>query len=665
MALAAPGVGSNLDVNDIVSKLMSIEQRPLTLLGNKEVSFQAKLSAYGVLRAALSTFQGTVTALRSAATSPAFSAKSSDSTIVSASATKGAAAGDYSVEVLQLAQRQSIVTAGQSSATTAIGDGSATTLTFDFGSISGGTLTDGVYTGATFTASGGASHTITVDSTNNTLQGIRDAVNAAGIGVKASIVKDGSAAPYRLVFQAESGGAANSMRIGVSGSTELANMLGYDPAGTQALTQTMAAQDAELSINGVTVTSASNTISDAIEGISFTLLKVGSASVGVGQDNAAIRNAVDTFVKAYNELNGSIRALTGFNSETRQGGALLGDSAARSIQARLRAVLGAPLSGAAEGEIRVLSQIGIAFQRDGSLSLDTSKLDEALSGNAEGVLRLFASSAQASDGMVRIVSSGSTKPGTYAVDISTAATQGQLTGSSAAALTITEGVNDTLDVNINGTAATVTLTAGTYTAQSLASMLASAINGAPAFQAAGAKVSVSETAGVLTMTSERYGSASSVSLGGSAAADLFGGAPTALAGMDVAGTINGLPATGTGQQLIGAAGSDVDGLTLEITGAATGSRGVVIMSRSFTQALDEALNDFLSGTGPLTNRTDGINRSLRDLGRQRDVLNMRLEGIEQRYRAQFTALDGLISNLNATSTFLTQQLARLPNPFSE
>jgi len=659
MALAAPGVGSNLDVNGIVTSLMSIEQRPLTLLNNKEASFQAKLSAYGVLRAALSTFQGTVSALQSAASSPAFSATSSDSTIVTASAANSGAAGIYSLDVLQLAQRQSIVTAGQVSSSALIGDGSPTTLTFDFGTIAGGTVTDGVYSGATFTASGATSRTVTIDSTNNTLQGIRDAVNSADIGVKASIVKDGSSSPYRLVLQSESGGAANSVRIGVTGSAAIESLLGYDASGTQNMTQTLAAQDSEVMINGVTVTSDNLTIDDAIDGAAFNLKKVGTATVTIGQDNAAISKSIDAFVKSYNELNSSIRSLTGYNADTKQGGALLGDGAARSIQARLRGLLGATLSGTIEGDIRTLTQVGISFQRDGSLLLDSSKLQSALTADTDGVLRLFSSSVKANDSLVRVVSQGSVKPGTYAIDVTTAATQGNLVGSAAAGLTITQGVNDNLTLDVDGTLGNVTLTPGTYTAASLASMLEAAVNGNSAFQTADAKVSVSEVGGVLTIMSQRHGSTSKVVASGDAASGLLGGAPTGTSGVNVAGSINGLPATATGQELIGAAGSDVDGLTLEIGGTTTGSRGTVTVTRSFTQSLGDLLNDFLAGTGPLNNRTDGINRNIQDISRQRDNLNRRLESIEARYRAQFSALDGLISNLNATSTFLTQQLAKL------
>src|SRR5581483_2437247 len=198
MALAAPGVGSNLDVNNIVSQLMSIERQPVAALDSKEASFQAKLSAYGVLRSALSSFQGALSSLTSASRAASFAATSSDANVLSAAAAGNPTLGSYSLEVEQLAQRQSLVAGGQPSSSAAIGSGAATTITFEFGKISGGTQTDGVYAGATFSVDGTATGgSVTIDASNNSLQGIRDAINNANLGIKASIVKDGSATPYR------------------------------------------------------------------------------------------------------------------------------------------------------------------------------------------------------------------------------------------------------------------------------------------------------------------------------------------------------------------------------------------------------------------------------------------------------------------------------------
>jgi flagellar hook-associated protein 2 len=660
MALAAPGVGSNLDVNSIVTQLMNVERQPVAALDTKEASFQAKLSAYGVLRGSLSAFQSAVTSLSTASSKTLFSASSSDSAVLSAAANASAAAGSYAIDVAQLAQSQSLVAAGRTSASSAIGSGASTTLTFVFGTISGGTATGGVYTGASFTAEpGSASSSVTIDSTNNSLQGIRDAINSADIGVRASIIKDGSSSPYRLVLQAASG-ASHSMRIAVSGDADLSALLSHDPSGTQNLVETAAARDAQLTVNGVPVTSTTNSVADIVDGVTIKLLKEGESTLTLARDTSALRKAVDAFVKAYNELDGGIRALTKYDPQTRKGGALLGDGAARTIQAEIRKLLGSPVvSGTSDGA-DTLSAIGISFQRDGSLLLDSSKLDDALSKDYEAVAAMFGSIGKSNDSLVGVTDMGpKTRPGSYAVNITSLATRASVVGSAASSLTITTGSNDRLDISVDGTSVSVTIPPATYTAASLASTVQSLINGSSSPQAAGSSVELTEAAGVLTIKSNRFGSASTLSVSGSAASGLFGGAPTSNPGADVAGTIDGLPATGSGQLLTGQGGTDVDGLVLEITGGSTGTRGTVTVGNGYGKALGDLISAFLGGDGVLSSRTDGINRSIQDIGKRRDALNARLDSVEKRYRAQFTALDSLISNMNATSTFLAQQLAKL------
>ena len=221
---------------------MTVEQQPITRLNNQISSYNAKISALGTVQSALASFQSAVQGLNSL-TFNSFSATSSNSAVLSATASSIAKPGNYSLTVSQLAQAQNLVVAGQASATTAIGSGASTTLTFDFGTISGGTLTNGTYTGASFASNGGATKSVTIDSSNNTLSGIRDAINAANIGVTASIINDGSASPYRLVLTSNTTGVANSMKISVAGDATLSGLLAEDPAGTQNLSQTSAASE--------------------------------------------------------------------------------------------------------------------------------------------------------------------------------------------------------------------------------------------------------------------------------------------------------------------------------------------------------------------------------------------------------------------------------------
>ena len=662
MAISSPGIGSNLDVNSIVTQLMSIERQPLLALDTKEASFQAQLSAYGNLKGTLSAFQTSVAALNSVSRFQARTVTSSDLGVATATATSIASVGSFSLNVTQLAQSHAVVAAGQASVSAAIGAGASTTISFQFGTITGGTLTNGVYTGATFTQDGTqSSGSVTISAENNSLAGIKDAINNANVGVTASIVGDGSATPYRLVLQSTSTGANVSMKVSVTGEAAIANLLSYDPAGTQNLTQTLAAQDAAFTVNGLALTSRTNTVSTALQGVNLTLAKVGTSTLTVARDTASIQTAVTAMVKAYNDVDTTLDQLASFNAETRQAGPLNGDFAVRSIQAQLRSVLGDSLGSGLS--ISNLSQLGISFQRDGSLALDTAKLQAAMAGTAaDDLAGAFTATGKTTDSLVNFLgATANSTPGRYALNVSTLATQGNVVGSAAANLTITQGSNDSLAVNVNGVVTTVTIAAGTYTAATLATAVQSAINGSTDIQAAGATVAVTESAGVLTITSNRYGSASQVSASGNAAAGLLGGAPVATTGVDVAGTINGTAATGNGQILSGPTGSSLDGIRLEVIGGATGDRGTVTVVRGFASRLDALLTNILSTTGVITSRTDGINRSIDDLGDRRTALNRRLTDVEARYRAQFTALDTMMSNMLATSNFLTQQLNALNN----
>jgi flagellar hook-associated protein 2 len=229
-----------------------------------------------------------------------------------------------------------------------------------------------------------------------------------------------------------------------------------------------------------------------------------------------------------------------------------------------------------------------------------------------------------------------------------------------AGLVITAGVNDTLAVTIDGVAASVTLAAGTYSsAAALAAEVQSKVNGASALAAAGARVSVTEAGGVLTLTSQRYGSASTVAATGNAAADLFG-TPMVTTGVDVAGTIGGLPATGSGQTLAGVAGNPTEGLLLTIAGGATGARGNAVYTVGFAWKLNQALTSLLGSDGPVSASTEGLNQRIADIADRREALKLRLDRVQATYLAQFRALDQLLSSMNTTSTYLTQQLANLP-----
>lgn len=658
MAISSPGIGSKLDVNTIVTQLMDIESRPLTQLNNREISFQAKLSAFGSIRSALSQFQGAMSGLSVASRFEGSSAVSTDATVVSASATPRAPAGSYSVEVSALAQNQRLVAAGQATTTANIGTG---TLTFDFGTISGGSFDaqTGKYTGAAFATAGSGVRTVTIAAGSGSLAGIRDSINAAGIGVTASIVNDGGTSPFRLVLSSDRTGAANALKITVSGDPALNSLLGQDPAAGQNLVQTAAARNAELTINGVAVTKPTNVVSDALEGVTLTLSKtnVGTpATVTVTRDTAKAVAAAETFVKAYNDLNKTLEDLSAYNADTRTGAVLNGDPAVRSLQNQLRSLFNQPLGGTGSA-LRTLSDAGIAFQRDGTLSLDATKMNKVMAANPGRIAGLFAPLGRSTDSLVEFASARSgVAAGSYALDVTQLATRGTGNGMVAAGLTITAGVNDTLDLTIDGTAFSVTLGAGTYaSAGALAAELQGRINGSTALGAVGGSVEVSESAGLLTVTSNTYGTASKVILsGGNGLAGLFGATPVRADGIDVAGMIDGVVATGSGQTLTSAAG-----LSVRVLGGALGARATIDYTVGYASQLSGFASAQLGTEGSVAGRTEGINRSVSLIADQRSALQRRLEDVEKRYRAQFGALDVLISNLSQTSDFLTQQLSAL------
>jgi len=378
-----------LDVPTLVSQLMAVERRPIDTLNTQITGFQARISSFGTLSSLVSSFQ---TAAQNLSTSlQKLAATPSDPGVFSAAAGSTAVPGTYTVSVSQLAQSQNLLAAGQTSSTAAIGTGAATTVTFDFGTISGGTLTNGVYSGAVFTSNGSPTKSITINSTNNTLTGIRDAINAAAMGVTATIVNDGSGTPYRLALTSTSTGVKNSLKITTSGGDgSIGNLLNYDPAGIQKLTQTLAAQNANLTVNGIAITSASNTVSEAIQGVTLTLknITVAPATLTVARDTTAINTAASGFVDAYNALASQIKSRSAYGTSTSAGGALAGDGTLRLMQDQLRGIFNTPASG---GTLTSLAQVGIAFQKDGSLLLDSSKLGSAIAANFNDVTNLFSS----------------------------------------------------------------------------------------------------------------------------------------------------------------------------------------------------------------------------------------------------------------------------------
>jgi flagellar hook-associated protein 2 len=655
MAISSPGIGSGLDINGIVSQLMALERRSVTALDTREAKYQAQLTAYGTLKGALSSFQGAVAGLATASKFTTVKASVADTSVATVS-TSGAADGTYALEVQTLARAHKLKSTPFAASSTTVGTGK---LTISFGT----------YSGDTFTLNPDkSSKEITIGAGQASLAGVRDAINAAKAGVTASIVNDGTA--YRLTVTSNDTGLANAVRITVDDDdatdTDMSGLsqLVYDGrtvSGVQNLTQTVEARNATLRIDGIDISNASNTITDAIEGATLTLLKENTPSttaVTIARDTAGVQSAVQGFVKAYNDLHKVMNDLSKYDPAAKKGSILTGDSTLRAVQAQLRNVFNTALN-TAGGGLSSLADVGITFQNDGTLKLDSAKLTAALADPTKDVSTLFAAVGKPTDSLISFVSSTEdTKNGDYSVTISQLATQGKAVGGAAAGLTINAGSNDSLSLTVDGVAVTVTLAAGVYTATSLAAEIQSKVNGVSALSAAGSKVTVTQSAGVLTITSNRYGAASSVTLtGGNALNGLFD-SPTATAGVDVAGTIGGVAAAGSGQTLKGA--GNAAGLELKVAGGTLLDRGTVKYSRGYAYELDKLVGKILEDDSLLDGRLDGINASIKDLTTRRESMERRLVATEARFRAQFTALDVMMSRMQSTSNYLQQQLANLP-----
>lgn len=665
MAVSSIGVGSGLPLDTLLTNIMTAESQPLTLMAKKEASYQAKLTAYGTLSGALSAFKTTMTSLGKSSTFENLQTTIADKTVFTATATNKAASGTYQVNVTQMAQAHSISSAGQTSKTALIGSGADTTLTFQFGTISGGTLANGAYTGATFTQDANqATGTVIIKNGDNSLQGIRDAVNAANIGITATLVSDGSATPDHLIFTSNKTGEASSMKIDVTGDAALQGLLQYDPAATQTLKQTSVAQNTQLTVNGFFVNSATNEVKEAIQGVTLNVIKTGSTSMTLAKDTAAVETSVNSFVKAYNDLNKTLRSLTAYNAETKTGGLLVGDSTARTIQDQIRNTMSTSLSGLSNSNMS-LPQIGVAFQRDGTLAVDSAMLKKAMESNYDDIAGLFATVGKTTDSLINFTSSTSTtKAGSYDITVTQLATRGNIAGDvNLNAGTTTIAANTKLNVTVDGVTSKIALTEGTYTSAQVAALVQSAINGASEISAAGSKVTATiDSNGFLNLQSDRYGSASKISVNsdtGTPASTLLGTVSTGTDGTDVEGTIGGVVGTGSGQILSAGQGSDAFGLKLEVVGGTLGSRGRIDFSQGYADRLNKLTDNFIGTEGLIAGNTKSLNSSIKRITDDANTFKLRLIDIEARYRKQFSALDSLVASMQATQTYLTQQLASI------
>ncbi len=504
-SIASLGSGSGMDLNGLIDKLMTAEKAPLQGLLLKEASYQAKISAYGSVKSALSAFQTSLKGLSNAQTFRSTTATLADTTIATVNSNSLAQPGSYSLEVSQLAQNQKLTSNAFSSINTGLGTG---TLTLQFGTVDAhGTDATG---DDTFTANAKkAAFSIEITDKNNSLAGVRDAINSSksNTGVSASILNDGTGS--RLVLTSKDSGAENSIKLSVTdsdgNSTDTAGLsaLAYDPAGTRNLIETQAAKDAKFKIDGINVSKPTNSVSDAIQGLTINLMKVSSptstgattlapTTITIGADLSGLKDSIKGFIKAYNDLNKTLKDVSSYTpgnaSASAKAAPLNGDSAIRAIQNQMRSVVN-EMQG--EGSyFKSLSDIGVSFsgyQTDakgtivggttpkGDLALNEAKLQSAISSHPGDVANLFTVNGVASSNQITFLAGSlATQSGKYAIEVTTPATQAKYSGSALSFFKV-DATNNTKNITLGGVSASLTIDDNDYTTVSLAAQLKSKI----------------------------------------------------------------------------------------------------------------------------------------------------------------------------------------------
>ena len=379
MAFAVGGLMSGLDTESIISQMMQLERRPITLLQRQEASYQSQISGIGTLKSVLAELQTAASALKEVDIFEGFSAKSGNTEILSATASDTAIAGTYSVEVTQLAEAQSIKSSAfADSDTTEIGTGTV--------SIQLGTNT---------------AVEVVIDADHSTLSGIATAINDSGAEVTAGVLYDGT--NYYLTMTGKETGVTNTITIDVT-----VDDVDSDPVETavglsrlEVVTVDNDPLDAQLTVNNNPVTRASNTIDDLFQGVSLTLKKaeVGTQfDVTVSRNVSRVTSKINDFVDKYNSALTALKAVQVSNPETGEIGSLQGDSTPRLLQTQLQNMLYTSVDGVAS-QFDTLSELGVTSDEDGKLSFDSTVFADAYETNRTDVVNFFTQTSSGKEGV--------------------------------------------------------------------------------------------------------------------------------------------------------------------------------------------------------------------------------------------------------------------------
>lgn len=768
-SITSSGLASGINTDELISKLMDIEKKPITNLQNKKTTYQNKIAAVLQIKTSLGTFKSALDSLNSAdnfntRTASVTKTPNGDS-LLTATPQANAAEGSYEIEIMQLAKANKKASHGW----------------IDYN------LTPIASQGGQFkfkVGSSGAVTTINVSSAM-TMANLRDAINSSGANVTASIINDGTGTnPYRLALTSKATGSANAISIiqndtmldfqnkkveaayaytsntysGLVESNEGNNYLGaenktyliqmvaggqpesgsarykystdggitwygsggalYDGSNgvavnadgvlqnidgsTDASTTTegvkirftggvlavddkfsidvfnpemQSAKDAVIKVDNHLLVKDSNTITDAIEGVTLNLLKADAnpATLTVSRDTSSAKQGIKGFVDAYNSLMAFFNTQLSYDPETGEKQPLLGDATILEIRRKIADTVTGRIPGLSTTGYTNLSQIGIKSDlKTGILSMDEAKLDAALNQNPDAVARLFIGAATASNSTVSYMGKQSaTQPGKYSIYVSRPPEKAVIAG------------DDRIDLSTNGLTEQETLTfmysknkqdaipayntfSVTLDAGSTINTIVNTLNSAFATNNVG--LTAMNDNGKLKLTSTDYGANTWFQVTTNKAGDginsfqVWNSITTRSdEGVDIAGTINGHTAMGSGNKLVSNSGFAETGLSITVDATSPGGYGTIQISSGIADKLPSILSTYLDDTtGILDLKEQSIQSTINSIDDRVQQMNDRISRMEDRLRAQFTRLETLISQYNATSQYLTTQLANLP-----
>jgi flagellar hook-associated protein 2 len=394
--LSVPGIGSGLDINSLVERLMAVERQPLTALATKKGMIESKISALGQIRSSLDALKTAAQRMTTQDKLLTLKTTVADTSIATVSTSNSATPASFSLEVEQLASAQKLSSPEFASASSSLGN-AAGSVTIEFG-----TYSAGVYT----LNPDRAAFTVNVEAAKMTPEGIRDAINQANKEVSASLVNSGTG--VMLVLTNAKTGANQHMRLTVSdpdgNNTDNAGLsqLAYNPAASvgngKNMSERVAAQDARVKIDGISITSRTNTLDQSIAGLTISLLKTNDDSpttMTTTRDDSQVKTAVNSFITAYNNLNKLVRDLTKYDATKKEAAILNGESTVRNVLSQVRGLLSRQYGSTS---LTTLSELGITTQSDGSIRLDATKFDSAFSSKRDAVVALFTQSTGGTEG---------------------------------------------------------------------------------------------------------------------------------------------------------------------------------------------------------------------------------------------------------------------------